>query len=66
MVIQMNNTHQESRPGWFQKCKSALADLITYGAILLIALLAIPACLFGGLISLVWNTADHLDRLLKK
>ena len=38
--------------------KKAMCSLVGYGALVLIGLLAIPAGLLWGAITLVWNGAD--------
>lgn len=44
--------------------KKAMCSLVGYGALVVIGLLAIPAGLLWGAISLVWNGADLLLRKL--
>lgn len=44
--------------------KNILAKVILAVALGIIALLAIPACLFIGLIGIVWSTADAVLKVL--
>ena len=46
--------------------KKFLADAILAVGLGIIALLAIPACLFIGLIGIVWSAADAVMRLLDR
>lgn len=54
------------KPGILKKLKTALCAVILYGTLLLIALLAIPACALIGLIGLIWSLADGLLKLLDR
>jgi len=52
------------RPGILKRLKSVLCRVILYGTLILIGLIAIPACALLALISLIWSLSDGLLRRL--
>lgn len=68
MNMQKDNTPVTYRPkpkSW-QRIRSSLCTGILIFTLAVAGILAIPACLFIGLIGFIWSTADKLVKALER
>lgn len=66
--MQKNKTPAPYRPKQrpWQRIRSSLCTGISIFTLAVAGLLAIPACLFIGLIGFIWSTADKLVKALER
>ena len=50
----------------FPELRTVMGTAVLYGSLLILALIAVPAGLRIGLMSLVWNCADRILRVLER
>lgn len=68
MNMQKNNTLVPLRPKTppYRRIRSALCKGVLIITLVIAGLLAIPACLFIGLIGCIWSAADKLVKALER
>lgn len=66
--MEKNNTLVTCRPkaGLWQRIRSSLCNGVLIITLAIAGLLAIPACLFIGLIGCIWSAADKLVKALER